>query len=125
MKQLKVIIAKWLVKLGHKLNPRCVNLSSRPLVELPLSSSNIRLIQIDRKFDKIDSIRVRRDYAKKYMMQCVQQDLFDAIADSDAISWSVTDNNDGCVRVRACIYVTNYAKVIDKYCEKFEPKNTV
>lgn len=107
--KLKHIIAKWLAKLARKLDPMSVPiLPLRPIIELPLSSEQTKLVQIDRKFDRTDAFRFTRDDNQKYMIQCVQRDLADAIANSDIISWSISNDDHDYIRVRARILVKKY-----------------
>lgn len=121
--KLRQIIAKWFVKLARKLDPMSVSiLRPRPIINF-LSSERFKLVQLDRKFCKTDAFRFTRDNDPKYMIQCVKRDLADGIANSDIISWSISDDEHDYIRVKACLWVANFSQINEEEMKDFEKGN--
>lgn len=121
--KLKRIIAKWFVKLARKLDPMSVSiLRPRPIINF-LSSEHFKLVQLDRKFGKTDAFRFTRDNDPKYMIQCVKRDLADEIANSDIISWSISDDEHDYIRVKVRLWVANYSQINEEEMKDFVKGN--
>lgn len=76
-------------------------------------------MQLDRKFGKTDAFRFTRDNDPKYMIQCVKRDLADEIANSDIISWSISDDEHDYIRVKARLWVANFSQINEKEMKGF------
>lgn len=53
------------------------------------------------------------------MIQCVKRDLADEIANSDTISWSISDDEHDYIRVKARLWVTNYFQINEEEMKDF------
>ena len=121
--KLRQIIAKWFVKLARNLDPMSVSiLRPRPIINF-LSSERFKLVQLDRKFCKTDVFRFTRDNDPKYMIQCVKRDLADGIANSDIISWSISDDEHDYIRVKARLWVANHSQINEEEMKDFAKGN--
>lgn len=113
--KLKSKIAKWLVKLAQKLDITCVPVEQYKVMDLPISSDHIKLIQVNMAFSQREMAYLGKDEFYEHAIREVKRRLSDAIANSDMISWLVSNTPEYMEQhIRARVYVTNYAQVMDR-----------
>ena len=113
--KLKSKIAKWLVKLAQKLDIVSVPVQQYKAINLPISSDHIKLIQVDVAFPMRDIVFLGEDEFYKQAKRDVKYRLSDAIANSDMVSWLISNTPEYMEQhIRARLYVTNYAQVMDR-----------
>lgn len=113
--KLKSKIAKWLVKLAQKLDITCVPVEQYKVMNLPISSDHIKLIQVDMAFSPRDIAFLGKDEVYRQAIRDAKYRLSDAIANSDMVSWLISNTPEYMEHhIRARLYVTDYAQVMDR-----------
>lgn len=113
--KLKSKIAKWLVKLAQKLDITSVPVEQSEVITLPISSDHIKLIQVDMAFSPRQMAYLEKDELYEYVIRDVKHRLSDAIANSDMVSWLMSNTPEYMEQhIRARLYVTDYAQVMDR-----------
>lgn len=113
--KLKSKIAKWLVKLAQKLDITSVPVEQYKVIDFPISSDHIKLIQVDMAFPMRDIAFQGKYEFYKRAIRDVKHRLSDAIANSDMVSWLMSNTPEYMEQhIRARLYVTDYAQVMDR-----------